>query len=316
MSTVSADTIDHPPAGAGAPFQKGQTLLRRALVPLMGGLATAGPRNRRFDPDARLLGRIGPLVVRLARSAAELRAAQALRYAVFFEEMSARPSPIQRLTKRDSDPFDRFCDHLLVIDETLPGPDAERIVGTYRLHGPEAAAKARRYYSEDEFDLAPMLRRHADRRFLELGRSCVLKPYRSKRTVELLWQGIWAYVVANRIDAMFGCASLEGVDPAALAEPLAFLREHAPPPAEWQVSARSGRAVRLPPNAACSDPRRAMTTLPPLLKGYLRLGGFISPEPVIDARFGTTDVLVVLLRERINPRYVGHYGESADRFAA
>ncbi len=315
MSTVSADTIDRP-ARPEAPFEAPRTLLRRALVPLMGGLASAGPRQRRLDPQAPLLGRIGPLVVRLARSAAELRAAQALRYAVFFEEMSAKPSAIQRLTKRDSDPFDRFCDHLLVIDETLPGPDAERIVGTYRLLGPEAAAKARRYYSEDEFDLGPLLRRHPDRRFLELGRSCVLKPYRGKRTVELLWQGIWSYVVANRIDVLFGCASLEGVDPAALAEPLAFLREHAAPPAEWRVPARPGRAAVLPAGAACADPRRAMTTLPPLLKGYLRLGGFISPEPVVDGRFGTTDVLVVLLRERINPRYVGHYGEAADRFAA
>ncbi|MBB4005299.1 GNAT family N-acetyltransferase [Aurantimonas endophytica] len=271
---------------------------------------------RRFDPAAPTLGRIGQLEVRLARGPAEVKAAQQLRYRVFYEEMSAQPSKFQKMTRRDRDGFDRYCDHLLVIDQARPGPIAERIVGTYRLMRSDVAALAGGFYTAQEFDIAPMLARHAGKRFLELGRSCVLKEYRGKRTVELLWQGIWSYVIAHDIDAMFGCASLAGTDPDALAARLAFLREHASAPAEWHVRALPSRGTFLSGSVQIADPRRALSDLPPLLKGYLRIGGYIGEGAVVDHQFGTTDVLVVLPRERINPRYIGHYGADAGRFAA
>ncbi|WP_370640245.1 GNAT family N-acetyltransferase [Aurantimonas sp. HBX-1] len=271
---------------------------------------------RRFDPAAPVLGRIGQLEVRLARGPGEVKAAQQLRYRVFYQEMSAQPSKFQKMTRRDRDGFDRYCDHLLVIDQSRPGAIAERIVGTYRLMRGDAAALAGGFYTAQEFDIAPMLARHAGKRFLELGRSCVLKEYRGKRTVELLWQGIWSYVIAHRIDAMFGCASLAGTDPEALAARLAFLREHASAPEEWHVRALPDRGTFLPGAVQIADPRRALADLPPLLKGYLRIGGYIGEGAVVDHQFGTTDVLVVLPRERINPRYIGHYGADAGRFAA
>ena len=87
------------------------------------------------------------------------------------------------------------------------------MVGTYRLLRQDRAEAHFGFYSSGEYDLAPLLERHPGKRFLELGRSCVLKPYRTKRTVELLWHGIWTYVLHHRIDAMLGCASLEGTDP-------------------------------------------------------------------------------------------------------
>lgn len=271
---------------------------------------------RRFDPVAPVLGRIGPLEVRLARSPAEVRAAQQLRYRVFYQEMSAQPSKLQKMTRRDRDGFDRYCDHLLVIDQSRPGGVADRIVGTYRLMRSDAAALAGGFYTAQEFDIAPMLARHEGKRFLELGRSCVLKEYRGKRTVELLWQGIWSYVIAHGIDALFGCASLAGTDPEVLAGRLAFLREHASAPEEWHVRARPDRGTFLPGSVQSADPRRALADLPPLLKGYLRIGGYIGEGAVVDHQFGTTDVLVVLPRENINPRYIGHYGADAGRFAA
>lgn len=289
------ETPAHPSSPAEAP--RGEARAPRAL-----------------DPTAPVLGRIGSLEVRLARTVQEIRAAQALRYHVFFEEMNARPSPRARFLRRDADGFDRFCDHLLVIDRAGASP---RIVGTYRLLTQEMAARAGGFYSAGEFTVADLVARHPGRRFLELGRSCVLAPYRGKRTVELLWQGIWAYVGARRIDVLFGCASFAGTDGAALAGPLAFLRDNAAPPAEWSVAAVAGRplACVAAPEAA-GDPRRIIGELPPLLKGYLRLGGYVGSQAVVDHAFGTTDVLVVLPVERINPRYVSHYGPGAERFAA
>ncbi|MCP3053920.1 GNAT family N-acetyltransferase [Aurantimonas sp. LRZ36] len=263
-----------------------------------------------------VLGRIGQLEVRLARRPAEVRASQELRYHVFYEEMSAQPSTLQKMTRRDRDGFDRYCDHLLVLDHSHGGPIDNRIVGTYRLLRGEMAALAGGFYTAQEFDIAPMLARHQGTRFLELGRSCVLKDYRGKRTVELLWQGIWSYVLRHDIDVLFGCASLAGTDPEALAVPLAFLRQNAPAPAEWRVRAREERGIFPPDPPRDVDARRALAALPPLLKGYLRLGGYIGEGAVVDHQFGTTDVLVVLPRANINPRYIGHYGADAGRFAA
>lgn len=262
---------------------------------------------KRFDGEAPILGRIGQLEVRLARNPGEVKAAQQLRYEVFYEEMNAQPSKIQKVTRRDRDGFDRYCDHLLVIDNSRKGQIENRIVGTYRLLRGEMAALCGGFYTAQEFDIAPMLSRHPGMRFLELGRSCVLKNYRSKRTVDLLWQGIWRYVVTNAIDVLFGCASLSGTDPEALALPLAFLKQNAEAPEEWRVRAHVDRGSFLSDGVAPVDMREALNAMPPLLKGYLRLGGYIGEGAVVDHQFGTTDVLVVLPRSVINPRYIDHY---------
>lgn len=272
----------------------------------------------RFNVTARVLGRIGSLEVRLARSREEVKAAQQLRYRIFYEEMTAQPSALQRVLRRDMDLFDLYCDHLLVIDRDRIGPLSHRIVGTYRVMRESGAALAGRFYTAQEFDLDPLLRRHAGKRFLELGRSCVMKEYRVKRTVELLWQGIWSYVLEHRIDVMFGCASLAGTKPRDLALPLSFLKANATAPAEWNVEPLPvpGRAVRLDAFGACENQRKALMSLPPLLKGYLRLGGYIGNGAMIDFQFGVTDVLIVLPVANINPRYVDYYGADAGRFAA
>ena len=271
---------------------------------------------KRFDGEAPVLGRIGDLEVRLARNPGEVKAAQHLRYAVFYEEMSAQPTKIQKVTRRDRDGFDRYCDHLLVIDNARHGQIEDRIVGTYRLLRGEMAGLCGGFYTAQEFDIAPMIARHPGTRFLELGRSCVLKAYRSKRTVDLLWQGIWRYVVANEIDVLFGCASMSGTDPEALALPLAFLRQHAAAPEEWRVKAHVNRGTFLSDGGEPVDMREALSAMPPLLKGYLRLGGYIGEGAVVDHQFGTTDVLVVLPRAVINPRYIDHYTPENRRIAA
>jgi putative hemolysin len=271
-----------------------------------------------LDP---VLGRLGSLEVRLATTAREIRRAQKLRFKVFYEEMSAVPNGAARLSRRDADAFDAVCDHLLVLDHDVKArpfrPAKPKVVGTYRLLRQEVADRNRGFYTTGEYDISPLLRAHAGSRFLELGRSCVLKPYRNKRTVELLWHGIWAYVLHHRIDVMIGCASLEGTDPKKLALPLSFLHHYAAAPAEWQARALPERytAMDLLPKEAV-DPKAALHELPPLIKGYLRLGAAFGAGAVIDRQFGTTDVLVILPVSAINPRYIDHFGPAANRHAA
>ena len=286
-----------------------------------------------------LLGRIGPLDVRLAQSPAEVRLAQRLRYHVFYEEMAAIAGADALRTRRDRDSFDPICDHLLVFDRDRRGAHASLgslnnarfgtetikrrhlfrrklpIVGTYRLLRQEIAELNGGFYSAGEYDIAPLIDRHPGLRFLELGRSCVLKPYRNKRTVELMWHGIWSYVLMHGIDVMFGCASLDGTNADRLASTLSFLHHRARAPELWRVGAVCDRYVemnRMPADAV--DERAVLRDLPPLIKGYLRLGGYVADGAVVDHQFGTTDVLIVLPVSAINQRYVAHYGADASRF--
>jgi putative hemolysin len=268
-----------------------------------------------------VLGRLGSLELRLATTRKDIRRAQKLRFKVFYEEMGATPTAAQQLSRRDKDHFDRVCDHLLVYDTAfVSGPlkrPKPKVVGTYRLLRQDVADKNFGFYTSGEFDVAPLIARHPGLRFLELGRSCVLKPYRTKKTVELLWQGIWAYVLHHRIDVMFGCASLEGVNPLAMREELAFLHAHAGASGEWSAAARPERAVPMDliPESKLNA-KRALAALPPLIKGYLRLGGKIGDGAVIDRQFGTTDVLVILPVKDIDRRYITYYGADASRYAA
>ena len=269
----------------------------------------------------KVLGRSGNLQIRLARSSRDVRRAQRLRYQVFHEEMAAIPNARCRFLRRDIDAYDAICDHLLVVDtsrmDARPGRKPRpMVVGTYRLLRQEQAGTLG-FYSQGEFDIAPLLARHPGKRFLELGRSCVLPDYRTKKTVELLWHGIWAYVRHHRIDVMIGCASLEGTEPATLATRLGFLHHHARATGEWSAKAHAARSVPMDLIAADQiDAKAALKALPPLLKGYLRIGARFGDGAVVDHQFGTTDVLVVLPVASIDPRYVDYYGAEGERYAA
>lgn len=296
--------------------------LMRKFVPAMASSGwlpgiKAAPASR----DVPSLGRIGSLEVRLARSAKEIRKAQQLRYHVFYEEMSAIADAATEANKRDVDAYDDICDHLLVLDHEAfernkLGRKVPRIVGTYRLLRQDVAERHGGFYTSAEFDIQSLVDAHPRLQFLELGRSCVLKPYRTKRTVELLWHGIWAYVLMHRIDVMVGCASIEGTDPERIASQLAFLHHNARAPEPWRVRALDARYVEMNrmPKAEVNE-RQALRELPPLIKGYLRLGAYIGEGAVVDHQFGTTDVLIVMPVEALNSRYVNHYGADAGRYA-
>jgi L-ornithine Nalpha-acyltransferase len=259
------------------------------------------------------LGRIGSLEVRLARTVGEVKRAQALRYRVFYEEMSAIADARTLMSRRDADTFDAVCDHILVLDHAVPeakpfGKSRPKIVGTYRVLRQSVAERNDGFYTAGEYDVQPLLDAKSNLEFLELGRSCVLPEYRGKRTVELLWQGVWAYVLRHRIDVMIGCASLEGTDPSRLALPLSFLHHNCSASAEWNVRALPHRYTdmdRLSKEAI--DPRAALQSLPPLIKGYLRVGAKIGEGAVVDHQFGTTDVMIVMPVAQIAARYVNFF---------
>lgn len=276
-----------------------------------GGLRAWAARTHR---PSRSLGRIGSLEVRLAQTAAEVRQAQKLRYRIFYQEGSAVPNPARLLARRDIDGYDAICDHLLVVDHAARDRGAlnrPAVVGTYRLLRQPLAEEYGGFYTAGEFDISSLVARHAAMQFLELGRSCVLALYRNKRTVELLWHGIHAYILQNRCDVMFGCASLEGTDPKRLALPLSFLHHYARAPEPWRAQALPERFVEMNRmSKEAIDPKDALRALPPLIKGYLRLGAYIGEGAVVDYEFGTTDVLIVLPVSAIKRRYLDHFGLS------
>ncbi len=301
------------PRGGRGPDRRG---LQRRWLPAPRFAVGLQPRDRRAPP----LGRIGPLEVRLARSGHEVKRCQQLRYHVFYEEMSAQADPFTLATRRDRDRFDPICDHMVVVDHDTREPGfgrgKPRIVGTYRLLRQEIADMFGGFYSEGEFDVRPLVSANPGLKFLELGRSCVLSPYRNKRTVELLWHGVWSYVLTYGVDVMIGCASLEGTDPDKLATPLSYLYHNHLAPEEWRVAALPHRRTEMNRLAADAvDPKTALRALPPLVKGYLRLGGFVADGAVVDRQFGTTDILIILPVSAISSRYINYYGADARRHA-
>jgi L-ornithine Nalpha-acyltransferase len=256
----------------------------------------------------------GQIEVRLARDAAEIAAAQALRYRVFYEEMAAKPTPETAAAGRDFDSFDAYCDHLLVLDRRL-GEGPEAVVGTYRLLRRSVADRHDGFYSETEFDIAPL--KSAAGELLELGRSCVDARYRTRSTMQRLWSGIASYVFAHDVRLMFGCASLPGTDPQAVAGALSYLHHRHLAPVQLRPRALPDRYVDmnlLSPDrvseadaAKALDERAVLAGLPPLIKGYLRLGGYVGDGAVIDEQFNTVDVCIIVVTDQVTDKYFNHY---------
>lgn len=297
---------------------RGSAIKSLGLLPHLQAFSGVQAGIARALRPQQTLGRIGSLEVRLAQTAAEIRRAQKLRYRVFYQEGTALADPGRLFARRDIDAFDAICDHLLVLDHaTLTKRGKPAVVGTYRLLRQQIAEDFGGFYTASEFDIAPLIARHRGLQFLELGRSCVMPAYRNKRTVELLWQGIWSYVQQNRLDVMFGCASLDGTDPERQAMPLSFLHHYCRAPEQWRARALPERYVEMNlMSKEAIDPKAALRSLPPLIKGYLRLGCYIGDGAVVDHQFGTTDVLIMLPVSVLSSRYVEHFGANAERHAA
>lgn len=253
------------------------------------------------------------LEVRLAANDEEIKAAQALRYRVFYDEMGAKPTAAMAASLSDFDDFDAICDHLLVLDHAR-GTGGAAVVGTYRLIRRKVGEQFGRFYTAGEYDIAKLLDKGGN--FMELGRSCVDVDYRTGTIMQMMWAGIASYVWDRGIDLMFGCASLPGTDPEKLATQLSYLYHYHLAPAEMCPRALPELFVDM--NLMDKDalnPRRALASLPPLIKGYLRLGGFVGDGAVIDHQFNTTDVCVMVKTELVTDKYMKHYDRTRDVLA-
>jgi putative hemolysin len=252
----------------------------------------------------------GKLEVYITRDRDAIRAAQALRYRVFYDEMGARPDPVARRLRLDMDRYDDICDHLIVMDRGLE--DQDQLVGSYRLLRGTVARDNGGFYSADEYDLSPLMDLPMES-LLELGRSCVASTHRSKATIQLLWRGIAAYLAEHELTTLFGCASFHGRDPKAHAEQLSYLRHFHGTDPQHTVRALDERYVDMAfVEKDEIDARRVWKGMPPLIKAYLRLGGVIGDGAVIDDQFGTVDVFVTVEMNKVGERYYAHFDKRTE----
>lgn len=242
------------------------------------------------------------LYLKLAETPQEITAAQQLRYQVFYEEMGAVPTEEMRLQSREFDQYDAHCHHLLVIDD-----ENQTVIGTYRMLLMEDADIAGiSLYTESEFDLSKL--RAGGKRVMEVSRSCILKEYRNRKAINLLWQGIGDMVVANGIDYLVGTPSLPGTDATEHAAALSYMYHYYLAPEEIRPASLDKNNVVIPPfNSENIDAKREFIKLPPLLKGYLRAGALIGDGVFVDHQFNTVDVVILLPIHAIDPRYQNHY---------
>ncbi len=246
-----------------------------------------------------------PIVLLLAETQEEIIAAQQLRYKVFYEEFGSIPSPAMAAEKREFDEYDQYADHLIVVD-TSRDIEHGQIVGTYRLFRRDNMPADLPFYTSHEFDITPLINSGA--KLLELGRSCVLPEYRTKYVMQRLWQGIADYLSTHHIDLMFGCACLQGTNPQALKDQLAYLRYYHEAPHNLCPKANpDGTKDLVWPDKATLNARKVFSELPPLIKGYLRVGSYIGKGAYIDHDFNSIDVCIVLPTHKVTSKYLRHY---------
>lgn len=236
------------------------------------------------------------LTAGLARNLHEVREAQRLRYQVFAREMGARvPGREQGI---DCDIYDAYCDHLLVRDV-----ESGEVVGTYRILSGARARRIGGFYSEGEFDLGRL--KHLRESMVEVGRSCVHPGYRSGGVIAMLWSGLGAYMLEHGHQYLIGCASIAMDDGGRVAAGVyRQLRESCFSPIEYRVFPR--RELPLHRFAGEDD-----AAVPPLIKGYVRLGAYVCGAPAWDPDFNTADLLMLMPLSRIDPRYARHFLKGA-----
>jgi putative hemolysin len=231
--------------------------------------------------------------IKLANSSSDVEAAQRLRYQVFFEEQRG----IAPGNALDVDEYDSDCEHLLVRDEAL-----SQVVGCYRIMRPEVAQRRGAFYSDSEFDLSPLraLRKNA----VEVGRACIHPEFRAGSVIMLLWSGIARYMIENKYDHLIGCASINLADghENAVAVYRRLAKQHLAPQ-EYRVTPRTPFPLE---NFETVEPIVG-ATVPPLLKGYTRMGAWICGAPAWDREFNSADLFVLMPMSRMPESYARHF---------
>ena len=235
-------------------------------------------------------------MARLARSADEVRCAQRLRFEIFNLELGEGLAESHAIGL-DVDPFDEFCDHLIIEDVAT-----SEIVGTYRLQTGQLAAANLGYYSEREFDFAPYEPFRCE--MIELGRACVAAEHRNFNLLHLLWRGIAQYAIQRKARFLIGCSSLTSQNPAEGAAVYQKLRSYLVEPALRTQPTAEFKAVHEANDLVSSRCRGTHEPGSPtpatagasskLLRAYLAIGAKICGPPAIDREFGTIDFLTLL----------------------
>ena len=246
-------------------------------------------------------------VIKIAEKKSELKKAQSLRYSVFYKEKKAIPTILKKILRLDYDKIDKYADHLIVLDKNRRGIK-NKIVGTYRLLRGDITALCGGFYTSSEFDLSKILKSYKNNQILELGRSCVHKDYRNGNIMNLLWKAIAEYIKLYDIKILLGCASFHGTDVMKYTNELSYLRNNFSLPDELSVKSLDSKSysTNIKINSDTGD-IRTFVKLPPLIKGYIRIGGKVSHDFFIDHNFNTIDLCVIVRTDNIDEKYKKKY---------
>jgi L-ornithine Nalpha-acyltransferase len=247
------------------------------------------------------LGKERILEVRLAENQLEIERTLSLRYEIFNLEMQ-EGLPESKANSKDRDQYDYFSDHLIVFDKSN-----DQIAGTYRILRREIAKANIGFYSETEFDLKKIYDLKDE--VAEVGRSCVHKDYRDGSAISLLWAGLGEYMKNYNLRYLMGCGSIHSTDPLIASQVFSYLREKNSIAESFLDTEPlvSHKLDGFDKNYITENLKESQKSIPPIVKGYVRLGAKISSEPAVDRVFGTTDVFVLFDRKEVDERYGKHY---------
>lgn len=242
-------------------------------------------------------------LVKLAENHEEVERAQRLRYKVFNLEQGRGLESAGKYGI-DFDEFDEYCLHLLVVDKK-----EDTVVGTYRLHLGSVANSAKGFYSSREYEIKGIYK-IADK-CLELGRTCISPEYRNGTAIVLLWSAIYDLLARAGLSYMLGCVSLEGTDPRTGWGIYEYLKDSGKVCEEYSVKPRPGFKLKRPSpkdmEKMLENKEKIRKSIPPIFKGYLRIGGQICGEPAFDREFGTIDFFIIVDVNKMPERYVKHF---------
>ncbi|WBU51781.1 GNAT family N-acetyltransferase [Paracoccus sp. SCSIO 75233] len=229
---------------------------------------------------------------RLAGNADDLRAAQRLRWLAFIGKRGV----VDDGAAIDADQYDDACHHVLIEDQR-----SGILVATFRFMLLESGTEIERSYSASHYDLGRL--REFEGPMVEMGRFCIHPEHADPDILRVAWGAMTRFVDDNKVGLLFGCSSFMGTDAQGYADAFAMLKERHLAPRRWlpRVKApkvfRFARALRL----MKPDPRRAQAGLPPLLRSYLLMGGWVSDHAVVDEQLGTLHVFTGLEIAAIPP---------------
>lgn len=247
-------------------------------------------------------------IVKLAENHEEVEKAQRLRYEIFNIEQGRGLESAEKFGI-DFDEYDEYCLHLLVMQK-----GSDRVIGTYRAHLGCVANSARGFYSSREYHIEGLYQ--IAEQCVELGRTCVSPDFRSGAVVALLWSAIVEILVRAKLKYMLGCVSLEETDPKIGWALYEYLSEKKCVSTEFNVTPRPGFTLKRPRETEIKkfleDKRTLLKHIPPIFKGYLRLGGHICGKPALDREFGTIDFFMLVDITKVPERYLRRFNYRTD----